>query len=121
MEQVPVILLSSSSSESEGGNRNRKRKYEDDYRLISDLTGFDNPRAMIEAEKSRKKRKKKKKNNPLHTSSQPVYTPPMGDTALLSTYGSKTQHYLSYVQPTGHTNGSHNPDFPSQHNRLNQA
>ena len=75
MEQVPVILLSSSSSESEGGNRNRKRKYEDDYRLISDLTGFDNPRAMIEAEKSRKKRKRKNKNknNPLHTSSQPVY------------------------------------------------
>jgi hypothetical protein len=51
----------------------RKRKYEDEYRLISDLTGFDNLRAMIEAEKSRKKRKKKKKNNPLHTSSQPVY------------------------------------------------
>ena len=121
MEQVPVILLSSSSSESEGGNMNRKRKYEDDYRLISDLTGFDNPRAMIEAEKSRKKRKKKKKNNPLHTSSQPVYTPPMGDTALLSTYGSKTQHYPPYVQPTGHTNGSHNHGFPSQHNRFNQA
>ncbi|GMY12831.1 NB-ARC domain-containing protein [Fagus crenata] len=47
--------------------------------------------------------------------------PPMGDTALLSTYGSKTQHYPPYVQPTGHTNGSHNHGFPSQHNRLNQA
>ena len=67
MEQVPVILLSSSSSESESGNMNRKRKYEDEYRLISDLTGFDNLRAMIEAEKSRKKRKNK------NTSSQPVY------------------------------------------------
>jgi hypothetical protein len=40
---------------------NRKRKYEDEYRLISDLTGFDNLRAMIEAEKSRKKRKNKNK------------------------------------------------------------
>ena len=71
MEQVPVILLSSSSSESESGNMNRKRKYEDEYRLISDLTGFDNLRAMIEAEKSRKKRKNKNKNK--NTSSQPVY------------------------------------------------
>jgi hypothetical protein len=71
MEQVPVILLSSSSSESESGNMNmnRKRKYEDEYRLISDLTGFDNLRAMIEAEKSRKKRKNKNKNK--NTSSQP--------------------------------------------------
>jgi hypothetical protein len=41
--------------------------------MISDLTGFDNLRAMIEAEKSRKKRKNKNENNPLHTSSQPVY------------------------------------------------
>uniref|UniRef100_A0A2N9FCJ3 GAG-pre-integrase domain-containing protein n=1 Tax=Fagus sylvatica TaxID=28930 RepID=A0A2N9FCJ3_FAGSY len=49
------------------------------------------------------------------------HAPPMGDTALLSTYGSKTQHYPPYVQPTGHTNGSHNHGFPSQHNRLNQA
>ena len=71
MEQVPVILLSSSSSESESGNMNRKRKYEDEYRLISDLTGFDNLRAMIEAEKSRKKRKNKNKNK--NTPSQPVY------------------------------------------------
>ncbi len=49
------------------------------------------------------------------------HAPPMGDIALLSTYGSKTQHYPPYVQPTGHTNGSHNHGFPSQHNRLNQA
>jgi hypothetical protein len=64
--QVPVILVDSNSSEEEevAAANVTKRKYEE-YRQISDLSGFDNLRAMIEAEASmrrnRRERKKRKK------------------------------------------------------------
>jgi hypothetical protein len=64
--QVPVILVDSNSSEEEevAAANVTKRKYEE-YRQISDLSGFDNLRAMIEAEASmrrnRRERRKRKK------------------------------------------------------------
>jgi hypothetical protein len=60
--QKPVILIT--DSESEDANKLKKRKYEDEYRVIADLTGFDNLRGMMEAEafRRRKARKRKKKN-----------------------------------------------------------
>jgi len=60
--EKPVILIT--DSESEDANKLKKRKYEDEYRVIADLTGFDNLRGMMEAEafRRRKTRKKKKKN-----------------------------------------------------------
>lgn len=59
--EKPVILIT--DSESEDANKLKKRKYEDEYRVIADLTGFDNLRGMMEAEafRRRKTRKKKKK------------------------------------------------------------
>ncbi|XP_062163351.1 uncharacterized protein LOC133870278 [Alnus glutinosa] len=61
-KEKPVILIT--DSESEDANKLKKRKYEDEYRVIADLTGFDNLRGMMEAEafRRRKTRKKKKKN-----------------------------------------------------------
>jgi hypothetical protein len=60
--QKPVILIT--DSESEDANKLKKRKYEDEYRVTADLTGFDNLRGIMEAEAfwRRKARKKKKKN-----------------------------------------------------------
>ncbi|XP_059459747.1 uncharacterized protein LOC132189174 isoform X2 [Corylus avellana] len=60
--EKPVILIT--DSESEDANKLKKRKYEDEYRVIADLTGFDNLRGMMEAEafRRRKARKRKKKN-----------------------------------------------------------
>jgi hypothetical protein len=64
--EKPVILIT--DSESEDANKLKKKKYEDEYRVIADLTGFDNLKGMMEAEafrrrKTRKKKKKKKKKN----------------------------------------------------------
>ncbi|KAK7846514.1 putative trehalose-phosphate phosphatase i [Quercus suber] len=67
MEEVGVILLSSSEDEKDEMKKKQKRKYEEEYKVVSDLTSFDNLRTMIEAEadafnrRSRKKKRKKKK------------------------------------------------------------
>ena len=69
IEEVGVILLSSSEDEKDGVKKKKKRKYEEEYKVVSDLTGFDNLRTMIEAEveafnrRSRKKKKKRRNNN----------------------------------------------------------
>ncbi|KAK4605720.1 hypothetical protein RGQ29_000141 [Quercus rubra] len=69
MEEVGVILLSSSEDEKDEVKKKKKRKYEEEYKVVSDLTGFDNLRTMIEAEaeafnrRSRKKKKKRRNNN----------------------------------------------------------
>ena len=69
MEEVGVILLSSSEDEKDEVKKKEKRKYEEEYKVVSDLTGFDNLRTMIEAEaeafnrRSRKKKKKRRNNN----------------------------------------------------------
>ncbi|KAG6705057.1 hypothetical protein I3843_07G157900 [Carya illinoinensis] len=55
----PLIFLE--SSEDEEASNVKKRKYEDEYKRISDLTGFDNLRALIEAE-ALKRRNKRKRN-----------------------------------------------------------
>ncbi|KAG2698608.1 hypothetical protein I3760_07G158400 [Carya illinoinensis] len=55
----PLIFLE--SSEDEEASNVTKRKYEDEYKRISDLTGFDNLRALIEAE-ALKRRNKRKRN-----------------------------------------------------------
>nr|XP_023920618.1 cingulin-like isoform X6 [Quercus suber] len=74
MEEVSVILLSSSEDEKDEVKK-KKRKYEEEYKVVSDLTGFDNLRTMIEAEaeafnrRSRKNKKKKKKGN---NNNQPI-------------------------------------------------
>lgn len=61
--QVPVILVDSSEDEGVATN-GKKRKYEE-YIQISDLTGFDNLRAMMEAEafmrRNRRERRERKK------------------------------------------------------------
>ncbi|XP_050242435.1 uncharacterized protein LOC126691375 isoform X12 [Quercus robur] len=68
MEEVGVILLSSSEDEKDEVKKKKKRKYEEEYKVVSDLTGFDNLRTMIEAEaeafnrRSRKNKKKKSRN-----------------------------------------------------------
>ncbi|XP_042988965.1 uncharacterized protein LOC122316480 isoform X4 [Carya illinoinensis] len=54
----PLIFLE--SSEDEEASNVKKRKYEDEYKRISDLTGFDNLRALIEAEALRRRNKRKR-------------------------------------------------------------
>ncbi|KAM3739162.1 hypothetical protein ACB098_08G004600 [Castanea mollissima] len=77
MEEVGVILLSSSEDEKDEVKKKKKRKYEEEYKVVSDLTGFDNLRTMIEAEaeafnrRSRKKKKKKKKKR-TNDNNQPI-------------------------------------------------
>ncbi|KAF5455905.1 hypothetical protein F2P56_025434 [Juglans regia] len=64
MLEVPIILVTSSEDEDEHvvTNVSKIRKHEDEYRLISDLSGFDNLRAMVEADALlRAKRMERKK------------------------------------------------------------
>jgi hypothetical protein len=63
--EVPVFLIDSSEEEEVTVAANvNKRKYEE-YRQISDLSGFDNLRAMMEAEafmrRNRRERRERKK------------------------------------------------------------
>jgi hypothetical protein len=53
----PMILTASSKDEDAN---NMKKKFEDEYRVISDLTGFDNLRAMYEAETLMRRKKRKR-------------------------------------------------------------
>lgn len=73
MENSPVTVITSSEEEKEEGNGSKEKNIErgvaaksklDEYKEISDLTGFDNLKAMILAEsimKRKKKRNRKKK------------------------------------------------------------
>jgi hypothetical protein len=53
----PMILTASSKDE----DANNMKKLEDEHRIISDLTGFDNLRAMYEAEALMRRKKRKRK------------------------------------------------------------
>lgn len=66
MMEVPIIIVTSSEDENDhvATNVRKIRKHEDEDRLISDLSGFDNLRAMVEADALlRTKRKERKKRN----------------------------------------------------------
>ncbi|XP_041018400.1 uncharacterized protein PF11_0207-like isoform X2 [Juglans microcarpa x Juglans regia] len=70
MSEVPIILVTSSEDEDEQvvTNVSKIRKHEDEYRLISDLSGFENLRAMVEADTLLKaKRMERKKTNKKET------------------------------------------------------
>ena len=60
--EKPIIFITSSEDEDEDANNVKKKKYEEDYRVLSDMTSFDNLRAMIEAEAFRRRKKKRKRN-----------------------------------------------------------
>ncbi|XP_030971418.1 uncharacterized protein LOC115991670 isoform X8 [Quercus lobata] len=62
--EKPIIFITSSEDEDEDEDANnvKKKKYEEDYRVLSDMTSFDNLRAMIEAEAFRRRKKKRKRN-----------------------------------------------------------
>lgn len=77
--EVPVISLVSSSEE-EAATSVRKRKQEEEYRLISDLAGFDILRDVIEAEallraKRRERKKPKKKQAVSLHERRSIYVP----------------------------------------------
>lgn len=62
--EKPIIFITSSDDEDEDEDANnvKKKKYEEDYRVLSDMTSFDNLRAMIEAEAFRRRKKKRRRN-----------------------------------------------------------
>lgn len=55
-KENPMILMASSKDE----DANNMKKFEDEHRIISDLTGFDNLRAMYEAEALMRRKKRKR-------------------------------------------------------------
>uniref|UniRef100_A0A2N9EUY4 Uncharacterized protein n=1 Tax=Fagus sylvatica TaxID=28930 RepID=A0A2N9EUY4_FAGSY len=60
--EIEKRVTLTASSKDEDANIVKKKRHEDEYRVISDLTSFDNLRAMYEAEAfMRKKRKSLKK------------------------------------------------------------
>jgi hypothetical protein len=56
--EIERVTLTASSKD-EDANIVKKKRHEDEYRVISDLTSFDNLRAMYEAEAFMRKKKRK--------------------------------------------------------------